>query len=173
MVAISTGIGCPSTAIVVEELRRIGVKTMIRVGTCGLLTDKIGVGGQVIADRAYRLDGTSRQYVADDFPLVVPASERVTNALKESAKLVGSGFGVGAVASVDAFYSEEKGLKMLEGSDAVCVEMESSVLFTLGKIYGLDTGAVFAAVDRIGGEFKPSAGIDEAIEIAIGAVRKL
>jgi len=35
--ACSTGIGCPSAAIVVEELARIGAKTFIRVGTTGAL----------------------------------------------------------------------------------------------------------------------------------------
>ena len=27
--------GCPSAAIVIEELVQLGVKTMLRVGTCG------------------------------------------------------------------------------------------------------------------------------------------
>ncbi len=35
--ACSTGIGCPSAAIAVEELSRIGAETFIRVGTTGAL----------------------------------------------------------------------------------------------------------------------------------------
>lgn len=35
--ACSTGIGCPSAAVMVEELMRIGVETFIRVGTTGSL----------------------------------------------------------------------------------------------------------------------------------------
>jgi len=31
----STGMGCPSAAIVIEELVQLGVKRLIRVGTCG------------------------------------------------------------------------------------------------------------------------------------------
>ena len=31
----STGMGCPSAAIVIEELVQLGAKRIIRVGTCG------------------------------------------------------------------------------------------------------------------------------------------
>ena len=31
----STGMGCPSAAIVIEELIQLGVKRLLRVGTCG------------------------------------------------------------------------------------------------------------------------------------------
>jgi uridine phosphorylase len=34
---VSTGIGCPSTAIAMEELAAIGADTFIRVGTCGAM----------------------------------------------------------------------------------------------------------------------------------------
>src|SRR5437588_1950743 len=33
----ATGMGCPSAAIVIEELVKLGVKRMLRVGTCGAL----------------------------------------------------------------------------------------------------------------------------------------
>ena len=36
----STGIGCPSTAIAVEELANIGAKTFIRIGSCAGLADR-------------------------------------------------------------------------------------------------------------------------------------
>ena len=38
----STGIGCPSTAIAVEELADLGVDTFIRVGTSGSMQHQIG-----------------------------------------------------------------------------------------------------------------------------------
>ena len=37
----STGIGGPSTAIVIEELARLGITTFLRVGTCGALQKHI------------------------------------------------------------------------------------------------------------------------------------
>ena len=41
---VSTGMGCPSAAIVVEELVNIGAKTFIRIGTCGGLKKEIKPG---------------------------------------------------------------------------------------------------------------------------------
>ena len=37
---VSTGIGCPSTAIAVEELIAVGADTFIRVGTSGAIQPK-------------------------------------------------------------------------------------------------------------------------------------
>ena len=42
----STGIGCPSTAIAMEELARVGAKTFIRIGTCGTFQEHIEVGSR-------------------------------------------------------------------------------------------------------------------------------
>lgn len=39
ILVLSTGIGGPSTAIAIEELRQIGVTTLIRIGSCGALQD--------------------------------------------------------------------------------------------------------------------------------------
>ena len=36
----STGMGCPSTAIAVEELIKVGADTFIRVGTAGTVKDE-------------------------------------------------------------------------------------------------------------------------------------
>lgn len=55
----STGIGCPSTAIALEELARVGATTFIRIGTCGTFQDHIANGDIVIFDSAMRYDGAS------------------------------------------------------------------------------------------------------------------
>ena len=51
--------GCPSTAIGVEELANIGVKTMVRLGTSGAMQEHTRVGDLVIANGAVRQEGTS------------------------------------------------------------------------------------------------------------------
>src|SRR5918994_2396991 len=45
----STGMGCPSAAIVFEELIMLGATRLIRVGTCGAIGDAIGMGDTVVA----------------------------------------------------------------------------------------------------------------------------
>src|SRR6266545_1210224 len=45
----ATGMGCPSAAIVVEELVQLGVKRLIRVGTCGGLQPDLELGDLIVA----------------------------------------------------------------------------------------------------------------------------
>ena len=45
----SSGMGCPSAAIVIEELVQLGVKKIMRVGTCGGLQPDMTMGDLVIA----------------------------------------------------------------------------------------------------------------------------
>ncbi len=186
VIAMSTGIGGPATAIAVEELARLGVQLMIRVGTCGGISPEAKVGSLIIADAAVRLDGTTRQYVMDGFPAA--ATPEVVIALKESASGLKKSFLLGKAASTDSFYagqgrpsyggyfpSRARGLVSdLRTANVLCFEMESSTLFTLGRLFGVRTGAVFAVLgNRMTNEFRAEAGIDDAIDVAVDAVRRL
>ena len=66
----STGIGCPSTAIAVEELIKCGAEVFIRVGTSGSLQPEVGVGDLAVSTAAVREEGTSKQYVPVTYPAV-------------------------------------------------------------------------------------------------------
>lgn len=52
VLAVSTGIGGPSTGIAVEELSRIGVQYAIRIGSCGALQREIHLGDLVLVQAA-------------------------------------------------------------------------------------------------------------------------
>ena len=65
----TTGMGTPSTAIVVEELVQLGVRRLLRVGTCGALSPGLELGELVLAlsavparrhDAALRRRGAAR-----------------------------------------------------------------------------------------------------------------
>ena len=58
VLVISHGIGGPSTAICAEELYRCGVRTMIRIGTCGGMALDVVGGDVVVATAAIRAEGT-------------------------------------------------------------------------------------------------------------------
>jgi uridine phosphorylase len=186
VISMSTGIGGPAAAIAIEELARLGVKLMIRVGTCGAINPRAKVGSLIIADAAVRLDGTTRQYVIDGYP--ASATPEVVIALKESASTLKKDFISGISASTDAFYvgqgrpgynnyfpRQAKGLfSDLRAANVLCFEMESSTLFTLGRIFGVRTGALFAVLgNRMTDDFRAQAGIDDSIEVALEGVRRL
>ncbi len=186
VIAISTGIGSPSTGIAIEELARLGVTTMIRVGTCGAIQKEIRPGAVIIADAAVRLEGTSKQYIMAEYPAA--ANPETVIALKKSASKLGKNFEVGITASTDSFYGGQKRpgfngyfpnntknlVEDLQKAKVLCFEMEASALFTIGRIYGINTGAVLAVVDNmVKKEFRLHAGIEDAIDIAIGAIKDL
>jgi uridine phosphorylase len=186
VVAVSTGIGGPAAAIAVEELARLGVGVMIRVGTCGAIAPGIKPGSVIIADAAVRMDGTSGQYVHPGYPAA--ATPGVVMALAESAAKLGKRSSVGLTASTDSFYvgqgrkafggfmppEKEKVVEEMRAAKVLCFEMEAATLFTLGRIFGLKTGAVFAVVaNRASDEFELEAGVDAAIDVATSSVSLL
>ncbi|MFH0907606.1 MAG: nucleoside phosphorylase [bacterium] len=169
LTAASTGIGSPSAAIIMEELAKIGAKTFIRVGNSGAIADHVHLGDYVISTGAVRDEGTSKSYVAPEYPAV--AHYEVVNALVEEANASGARYHTGLGVSVDGFYSRNKvigeGGKILPMSHGgyeqswmnnycadwkrarvLNVEMESSVVFTLANLLGLRAGAICTVSDR-------------------------
>ena len=109
----STGIGCPSTAIAVEELIKCGADTFIRIGTCGALQREVKLGDLCITTGAVREEGTTRQYVPLSYPAV--ADLDVTLALRQAAKNRKLPAHTGIGHCKDAFFSEPK--KLTTGED--------------------------------------------------------
>lgn len=172
--ACSTGIGCPSAAIVVEELSRIGADTFIRVGTTGSLQPHIDSGDIVIATGAVRAEGASRGLVPIEYPAV--ASMDVTLALIKAAEELGSDYHLGIVMSSDLFYvCNEEALRLFGAANVLSIEMESSVIFTLAGLKGLKAGAILAVDGNIAkgtgkGEFEPgekTGELDERVQRAV------
>jgi len=184
----STGIGCPSAAIVVEELAKIGAETVIRVGTTGALQPEIEVGDIVIATAAVRADGTTRVYSPVEFPAV--ADFQVASALMEAAERLEKKVHVGIVLSTDAFYgSDEQFLERFRDANVLSVEMECSALFVIAGLKRLRAGAILAVDGNLAkgikkGEFEPGEergeldsrvrrAIEDEIRIAVEAVKLL
>jgi uridine phosphorylase len=163
----STGIGSPSAAIAVEELARVGAETFLRVGSCGALQPEMAVGDLVITTGAVRGEGTSAEYVREDYPAV--ADHAVVSALIAAAERLGYDYHCGVTMSTDSFYAGQarKGFEGFEaaGSETLLddlraanvknVEMEASAILTLANVYGLRAGAVCTVfANRSTGEFR-------------------
>ena len=162
----STGIGCPSAAIAVEELSRVGVETVIRVGTTGALQRDIEIGDMVVATGAAKNEGTTRRYEDVEFP-AVPDYEVLT-ALVDAAEENDESVHVGPIASDDAFYAEtDEYVEAWEAAGILSVEMEAAAVFTLARRKGMRAGAI-CTVDGnlVRGTQKGAHGEDELPEKA-------
>jgi uridine phosphorylase len=145
--ACSSGMGCPSTAIGVEELARAGATTFIRVGSTAALQPGIEVGDLIVSEGSLRNDGTTAAYVPAGYP-AVPDLE-LTVGLTRVARRMGAaeGFAVhtGINATDDAFYAETpEWIAQLSALGITNVEMESSALYVVARQRGLRAGMVCA-----------------------------
>ena len=175
--ATSTGMGCPSTAIAVEELARVGVTSFIRVGSTGALQPGIAPGDLVVSEGSFRNDGTSAAYVPAGYP-AVPDLE-ITMRLREEAikEAEGQTFAAHSGLNVtdDAFYAESpEWTRQMTDLGMLTVEMESAALYVVARQRGLRAGmicsvssnlvegtSVYDAHDRL------AAGWHHSIEVAL------
>jgi uridine phosphorylase len=163
----STGIGSPSAAIAVEELARVGAETFVRVGSCGAIQAEAAVGDLVITTAAVRQEGTSDEYVREDYPAA--ADDEVVTALVTAAERLGHDYHLGVTCSTDSFYAgqsrdgfdgfraagAEEQIAELQEAGVINFEMEASAILTLAGLYGLRAGAVCSVyANRVTGEFR-------------------
>ena len=137
----STGIGCPSAAIAIEELAAVGVETFIRVGTTGALQANVEIGDMIVATGAAKNEGTSKRYEAVEYPAV--PDYHVLSALVDSAEANDEDVHVGPIASDDAYYAEtDEHVEDWEAAGLLSVEMEAAAVFSLTRRKGLQAGAI-------------------------------
>lgn len=149
---VSTGIGCPSAAIAVEELLKVGADTFIRVGTSGAIQTDTPSGQLAVVTAAIRDEGTTNHYLPMEFPAI--ASPQVVDALVSAAAVTGASARCGVSQSKDSFYGEVEPDRMpmakllndrwkawREGG-AICSEMEAAAIFVISAIHRARAGGV-------------------------------
>ncbi|MDR3471818.1 MAG: purine-nucleoside phosphorylase [Devosia sp.] len=129
----ATGMGQPSLSIYVHELLNFyGVKTAIRVGTCGGLSTKVKLRDLIIAQAAT----TDSTIVRDAFGAYNFAPIADFDLLADAvcrARAQGLGAHVGNLLSSDIFYHADgmKAYETLIAHGVLGVEMEAAALYTL------------------------------------------
>ena len=150
----ATGMGCPSAAIVVEELVQLGCKRLLRVGTCGGLQPHHALGDLIVALTAVPQDGTVQTYVKE--PHCPTADWQLVHGAVHAAKEVGQPLHVGPIVSSDVFYNPDGGqYERWSSRGVLAVEMEAAILFTLGALRKVQAGCLLTVSDIVvEGEFK-------------------
>jgi DeoD family purine-nucleoside phosphorylase len=148
----TTGMGCPSTAIVVEELIQLGARNLLRVGTCGGYHPEMQLGDLVIATAATAQDGTVSS-LTRGVPYAPAAHFDMVHAAYHAAEESSYRWFVGPIVSADLFYDTEKDPQRLWHSLGIlAVEMEASVIFTLAAMRGVRGGCMLTVSDAIGSD---------------------
>lgn len=165
----TTGMGGPSAAIVCEELRLLGAKFFIRVGTCGALNDRMHPGDLVLATAACMFDGASKEIfkrlmhgTTMDVGFVPTSDFEFLSIAQQKAKTKGIQSHLGPIASADLFYGHpESTYQKLADLGILAVEMEASVILTMAAKFGIRAAAMMTVSDLVFGAQRTS---EEVIE---------
>jgi purine-nucleoside phosphorylase len=148
----ATGMGCPSAAIVTEELIQLGARNLLRIGTCGGYSRELRLGDLVIATAATPNDGTVSS-ITRGMPYAPAAHFDVIHAAHHAAESAGRRASVGPIVSSDLFYDpEEEPARLWGGLGVLAVEMEAAAVFTLSAMHGVRAGCLLTVSDTIGEE---------------------
>lgn len=148
----ATGMGCPSAAIVFEELVQLGVKRILRVGTCGGLQQDLAMGDLIIALSAVPADGTALNYTGGE-PHAPTGDWELIHGAVHAAKDLGKRPRVGPIASSDTFYDPDAGRHQRWSDRGIlAVEMEAAVLFTIAALRKVSAGCLLTVSDIVVGE---------------------
>jgi len=190
--AASTGIGAPGTAILLEELVKLGSHTFLRVGNSGGLAPSLGLGDLVVTTGAVRDDGTSRSYVPPEYPAVADAG--IVVALIAAAEQLGVTARAGITWSLDAFYvrnavlaedgslatmstgsywgpEHAQRIEAMQRAGVLNCEMEAGVLLTLAGLFGVRAGCLCVVSDRTPWPGPAELDLDRNMQAAIDVAR--
>jgi len=186
--AISSGMGCPSTEIIVHELYNLGVKRFLRIGTAGTLQPGlVRVGDIVNVQASVRDEDTTRHYAPVEVPAVA-SLEFVSSVLLAGEHLKLSRYiHTGIVHCKSSLYARELSagprssennayLNLLTESGVLATEMETATLFMQAQLYNYQlmqqgdghawhvrAGAILGII----GDFEESGKADQAIKNSI------
>ena len=141
---ISTGIGGPGAAMVIQDLGKLGCRNVIRVGTAGSSKEAVAPGDNVIGIGAVRDDGISHKFLPAKYPAV--ADLDVTNALQTASRNRQANVHVGVVHTSDAFRAPSltDEIATAQYAGVLCFEMEAATVLTIARLEGLRAGCIFS-----------------------------
>ncbi|WP_110457114.1 purine-nucleoside phosphorylase [Shewanella algidipiscicola] len=147
---MGSGMGIPSMSIYAKELiTEYGVENIIRIGSCGAISDKIKLMDVVIAMGASTDSAVNRSRFANtDFAMI--ADFNLLSLAVDAAKKQEANYHVGNLYSSDLFYSsDESRYDLMEKYGILGVEMEAAGLYGVATEYGAKALAMMTVTDHI------------------------
>ncbi len=147
---MGTGMGIPSASIYATELvNEYGVQRLVRVGSCGGLSSKVGIRDVILAIGASTDSGVNRaRYGGFDFSAT--ADFGLLRATHQAAAVAGVKARVGNVHSSDLFYNPNKAnFEIMAAMGVLAVEMEAAGLYGVAAETGARALTVLTVSDHI------------------------
>ncbi|MFC3612413.1 purine-nucleoside phosphorylase [Lutimaribacter marinistellae] len=145
-----SGMGMPSLSIYVNELiRDFGAKTLVRIGSCGGMQDRVNIRDIIIAMTSTTLGNPSRG-IFRELNYAPCADWSLLRAAVTAAETRDAAVHVGGIYSSDVFYDERPDLnEQMVRHGILGVEMEAAELYTLAARHGCRALAVLTVSDHL------------------------
>lgn len=173
---MASGMGMPSMGIYSYELYKFyDVENIIRVGSCGVYTDKLNLFDVVLVDKAYS-DSTYAKVQNGCESNVLSGSEILNNKIRETGKNNNIELVEGTIYSSDVFYKENDNYEELRDKyNCLGVEMESFALFHNANVLGKNAACLLTVTDHFITHEKASAedrqkAFTDMIELALKSI---
>lgn len=174
---MGTGMGIPSASIYATELiTEYDVERLIRVGSCGAVTERVRIRDVILAIGACTDSVVNRaRYGGDDF--AATADYWLLKAAEEAAAAKGIEVKVGNVHSADLFYNPDPAsFDRMEAMGVLAVEMEAAGLYGVAAEKGARALTIATVSDHIRTGEETSSDerqetFNEMVQIALEAIR--
>ena len=146
-----SGMGMPSASIYTHELiNEYGVKSVIRIGSCGALAMDLNLG-DVIAAIGSATDSNMNRTRFDGLVDYAPVADfSLLRKAVEVAEAQGTPIRVGPILAADGFYTDRPDLyDSLADYGVLAVEMESAAIYTIAARYGAKALTILTVSDHI------------------------
>ena len=146
----AVGMGVPSAAIYYTELIRFyGCTRLIRVGSCGGLSEDVQLG-DVLAASGAGTDSAAVATLNDGLALPAVADFGLLRRAVEAAEAASIEMKVGVAWTADLFYGpEDDTFAKLRARGVVGVEMEIAMLYTLAALEGVEALGLLTVSDDL------------------------
>ncbi len=145
-----SGMGMPSLSIYANELiKDYGAKTLIRIGSCGAMQEKVALRDVILATTSSTLS-TPSSGIFRELNFAPCADFGLLHKAYHVAEGRGMPIHVGGIYSSDVFYDERPDLnEQMQRHGILAVEMEAAELYTLAARYGCRALAVLTVSDHL------------------------
>ena len=173
---MASGMGMPSIGIYSYELYKFyNVEKIIRIGTCGVYTDKVKLFDVILVNNAYS-DSSFAKVQNGYNDNIISASKELNNKIKETGKNNNIDLVEGTIYSSDVFYKENDNYEVLRDKyNCLGVEMESFALFSNAKVLNKEAACLLTVTDHFITKEKASStdrekSLNKMIELALKSI---
>jgi AMP nucleosidase len=145
---INFGMGSPNAAIIMDLLGAIHPKACLFLGKCGGIDKKNRIGDLILPIAAIRGEGTSNDYYPPEVP-ALPAF-MLQRAVSSAIRDYGRDYWTGTCYTTNRriWEHDDDFKKYLVKTRAMCVDMETATLFSVGFYNHIPTGALLLVSDQ-------------------------